>query len=205
AGVPALFAVHTFSAAFVWWGLRGVIPSGLGDVASTFFMFVAFVLLPVYVPVAVLLLEPRGWRRHLLAVLSGIGLVAGVEYLWELLNGHGTAVACNLYIDYSVAGVPSATGALYILGTCGALLLSGHRQLFLWGVVNAAMIAGLTVWSRHGLPSLWCWGAAVTSGFVAWYIRHLSKERELGLAWPWERQSASTFGFHLPRELVRSD
>jgi hypothetical protein len=198
AGIPIIFAVHSFAAAFVWWGLRGDVPAAVGNAAAWFFMVIAFVLLPVFVPVAVLLLEPHGWRRYLLTALSGVGLLASAEYLWELVAGHGSAIACDLYIDYSVAGVASVTGMLYIVATCGALLLSGHRQLFVWGLVNVVMIAGLAVWANRGLPSLWCWGAAVTSWFVALYLRHLTHERARGLPWPWDRYSTSVFGFHLP-------
>ena len=79
--LPAVFAVHTFTSAFVWWGLRGVVPQVVGDAATTFFMFIAFVFLPIYVPISVFLLEPKGWRRDALLLLAGAGTVSGIDYL----------------------------------------------------------------------------------------------------------------------------
>ena len=63
---------------------------------------------------------------------------------------------------------------LYVVSTCGALLLSGSAPLIAWGLVNTVAVSALVAWNSLGLPALWCLWAAVTSGFVAWYLR---KER----------------------------
>lgn len=184
--LPGIFALHTFTSAAVWWGLQGRIPQSLGDVAVGFFVFVAYILLPVYLPVAVLLLEPPGWRRYALTALLGAGVLSAAEYLHGLVSGSASAVACDFYIDYSIGGVSTYTGALYVVATVGALLLSGDRTLALWGVVNAAAVAVLVVTARAGLPSLWCFWAACTSVFVAYYLRRLQRRHAAGHPWPWQ-------------------
>jgi len=186
AALPAIFAFHTFTSAFVWWGERGDISSTLGDAASITFMFIAFILLPIYVPISILLLEPHGWRRIALLLITGAGIASGVDYLLGLLGGQADAVACSYYIDYTIDGRSAVSGVLYLIATCGALLLSGSRPLFLWGLVNAVAVAGLAVWVQAGLPSLWCFWAAITSFFVAWYLRLLRREHAAGKPWPWE-------------------
>jgi len=184
--LPAVFAVHTFTSAFVWWGERGVVPAAVGDAAVSFFMFIAFVFLPIYVPFSVMLLEPRGWRRDALLALTGAGVFSGADYMIGLVDGRGDAVACNLYIDYTIDGVSSVSGVLYLIATCGAFLLSGQRPLFIWGIVNAAGVAVLSVMAQRGLPSLWCFLAACTSFFVAWFLRQVESARAAGGPWPWE-------------------
>ena len=184
--LPAVFAVHTFTSAIVWWGLRGVVPQAVGDTATTFFMFIAFVFLPIYVPISVFLLEPKGWRRDALLLLAGAGTVSGIDYLLGMFAGRGDAVACNFYIDYTIDGVSSISGVLYLIATCGAFLLSGQRPIVIWGVVNAVGVAVLSVAAQRGLPSLWCFLAACTSFFVAWYLRQLQQQRSAGQPWPWE-------------------
>ncbi len=184
--LPAIFALHTFASAFVWWGLRGSVPAAVGEAATDFFMFVAFVLLPVYVPISVLLLEPRGWRQFALTALAGAGALSSVEYLDGLLSGRAGASACDFYIDYSFVDAPTYTAAAYFVATVGALLLSGERSLMLWGVLNAVAVVLLVATVRTALPSLWCFWAACTSVFVAWYLRRLRRRRESGEPWPWE-------------------
>ncbi len=191
AALPAIFAFHTFVSAFVWWGERGDISAALGDAASTTFMFIAFILLPIYVPICIFLLEPPGWRRIALLLITGAGVASGVDYFLGLVGGQGSAVACSYYIDYTIDGRSAVSGVLYLIATCGALLLSGSRPLFLWGIVNAVGVAVLAVWVQAGLPSLWCFWAAITSFFVAWYLRRLRRQHQEGQPWPWEPPPAA--------------
>ena len=171
AALPAIFAAHTFASAFVWWGLRGEIPDGAYEAAKWFYLFIAFTLLPIYVPTSVALVEPPGWRRLGMFGLIAAGIFSGLDFFNGLLAGEGSAVACDLYVDYSVRSGSVWAGALYALSTCGAMLLSSHRLLAQWGVVNVAIISVLAVVSSRGLPSLWCFGAACTSFYVAWLFR----------------------------------
>jgi hypothetical protein len=184
--LPALFAAHTLTEAFVWWAADGLVPARVGEAATSLYMLVAFVVLPVYVPACVLLLEPRGWRRATLAGLTLAGAVAGGLFLGGLVGGRGQATVCTLYVDYDVAGTAAMAGILYVIATCGALLLSGQRALLVWGVVNVVAVGALNVWAASGLPSLWCVWAACTSVFVAWYLRHLDAARARGEPWPWD-------------------
>lgn len=192
--LPAVFAVHTFASAFVWWGARGVVPASVGDAAADFFMFIAFVFLPIYLPLSVLALEPHGWRRDALFALTGAGAVSGIDYLAGLIDGRAGYVTCDFYIDYTIDGVSAISGALYLLATCGALLLSGQRPLFIWGIVNAAGVAVLSIAAARGLPSLWCFLAACTSFFVAWYLRQLDAARAAGEPPPWRERELEPAG-----------
>lgn len=185
--LPALFAAHTLTEAFIWWGADGTVPATVASVATWLYMLVAFVVLPVYVPAAVLLLEPRGLRRTLLLLLTAAGAISGGLFLVGMLDSRATAVVCDRYVDYSIRDAPSAAGILYLIATCGALLLSGERPLMLWGIVNVVAVTAINVWSAEGLPSIWCLWAAVTSGFVAWYLRHLDAAHARGEPWPWQR------------------
>ncbi|MDO8309320.1 MAG: hypothetical protein Q7V58_13305 [Actinomycetota bacterium] len=186
AALPAIFAVHTFSSAAVWLGLQGSLSATVLDVATASYLFVAFVMLPVYLPLAILVIEPRGWRRPTLLLLTAAGGYAAVEFMLAMASGRGSAVACDGYIDFSVASTSSYSAVLYVLATCGALLLSGQRILFIWGVTNIVAVGALSMWASRGLPSLWCLWAACSSVFVAWYLRRLTKGRAAGNPWPWE-------------------
>ena len=186
--LPAVFAVHTLASAFVWWGLDGRVPAGLGAAATSFYLGIAFVLLPVLVPVAVLMIEPPGWRRPALVALGLAGAYASAVFALGLADGRGSATACSYYINFGITGASSAAGVMYVAATCGALLLSGQRPLVIWGILNAVVVAALALAVANGLPSLWCFWAAITSVFVAWFLRSLERERASGAAWPWVPQ-----------------
>ncbi len=169
--LPALFAIHTFMSAVVWFGLNGDISKAIGYLATDAYILIAFVVLPVMVPIATLLIEPPGWRKLSLAVLSFTGLLVGGIFWQNISAGKSSAVACERYVDFHVGGVPFQVSVLYAVVTCGAMLLSGSKPLFYWGMLNVLAIAFLSYRLSHSLPSLWCFWAACTSGFISWFIR----------------------------------
>ena len=54
ATLPVLLGVHQLVEAFVWWGVDGHVPRAVGRVALWTYLLIAFVVLPVFVPFAVL-------------------------------------------------------------------------------------------------------------------------------------------------------
>jgi hypothetical protein len=183
--LPGIFAVHSFASAFVWWSLQGSVSSTVGTIASNLYIFIAFVLLPIYVPVVTLLVEPHGWRRTVLKGFSVIGLIAGSSYFYYVLKGQGSVQECTAFLDFHVSGPSWVMSGFYGLATCGAMLFSGYRPLFYWGVLNCVAIVILNYRLAHALPSLWCLWAASTCFFVSWFLRDLIKQRASGEPWPW--------------------
>ena len=184
--IPAVFALHSFSSAIVWFSLRGDVSQSLGSAATSFYLFIAFVLLPIFVPISVLLIEPRGWRRSIMVGVTAMGIFAGFDFFRNFVLGHTSAVACDRYIDFHVSGAATISGGFYVVATCGAMLLSAQKPLVYWGILNVAIVGGINKWQSHGLPSLWCFWAAITSGFVVWFMRWMNKRHRNGINWPWE-------------------
>ena len=52
--LPLLFAIHQFTDAFVWLGLRGQVSPGLGHAARDAYVIHAFALLPIIAPLGFL-------------------------------------------------------------------------------------------------------------------------------------------------------
>jgi hypothetical protein len=183
--LPGIFALHSFASLFVWWSFQGTVSDSVGSAATSFYVFVAFVLLPIYVPIATLLVEPHGWRRHVLQGFTAIGVIAGLVYLYYVVQGQATVQECTAYLDFHVVGPSWLMSAFYGAATCGAMLFSGYRPLFIWGILNCTAIVVLNDRLSHALPSLWCLWAACTSFFVSWFLRDLIKLRQTGGSWPW--------------------
>ena len=172
--LPAVLAVHTFLSAIIWMGVDGRVSESAAQSASVLYLFIAYALLPMYVPIAVLLATPPGWHRSAVLTMCAIGAIPAIGYSYALMEGRGTASPDSYYIAFGVEGAAGVLGVLYVVSTCGALLLSGLEPLIAWGSVNAVAVSALVAWNSLGLPALWCLWAAVTSGFVAWFLR---KER----------------------------
>src|SRR5258708_36421080 len=75
ATLPLILGGHQLVEDFVWWGLQGHVPHEAGRVALWAYMVIAFVVLPVFVPLAVLMLEPTVRRRRRMAPFVALGVV----------------------------------------------------------------------------------------------------------------------------------
>ncbi|MCK9899761.1 hypothetical protein CC117_01575 [Parafrankia colletiae] len=177
AALPVLFAAHTLTEAFVWWGVRGdfVDPGASAatrSAATAVYLAFAFVILPVYVPVVMLALERSPARQRAGAAVLAAGVVCAAWLAAALVTGPVRARADEHHITYTVdlwAG--SVPIALYLVSTCGVLLLSGQPFLRRFGAVNLVAVAALAWVSTAAVTSLWCLWAAATSVSIAWHLR----------------------------------
>ncbi len=179
AALPLLFGAHQFIEAFVWWGLEGKVPASLGDTAMWVYLSIAF-LLPLWVPLAVRGVEPSPGRRPIITVLVGVGLMVSLVLLGTIVWGPVDAAIVGHHIAYSV-DIPGggAIGVLYVVATCGALLLSSDRWIRYFGMSNVLAVVALVWLTVGGLTSLWCVWAAVTSVAIDLFLR--DEERHLNV------------------------
>ena len=169
AAVPMLFAVHQFSEGMVWLGLEGKIGKVGLDHVSFLFMLYAQGILPLLMPAAVVLMEPPGRRRLAILALTGIGAVVCV---WDVTGLIFLPSQC--YVEQnSIAYRNPMTGnfwisCLYILATCGALLLSTHRVVRWYGVLNVIALTITQIVKEYAFASVWCFYAALMSIMIYW-------------------------------------
>lgn len=178
AALPLILGLHQLNEAFVWWGLQGHVSTRVGTIATWIYLLVAFVLLPVFVPAIVMSLEPRGRRRTLIRFFVVVGAVVSTILLAAMLRGPVTASLGTHHIAYGTDLQASllVVGA-YIVATCGSLILSGYRDLAVFGVINLVAVAVLADVAIDGFASLWCGWAAVTSAVFALHLRHAPGRR----------------------------
>ena len=100
------------------------------------YLAIAF-LLPLWVPLAVRGVEPSPGRRPVITVLVAVGLVVSIVLLGTIVWGPVDAAIVGHHIAYSV-DIPGggAIGVLYVVATCGALLLSSDRWIRYFGMSN---------------------------------------------------------------------
>ena len=129
-------------------------------------------VLPVFVPAAVIMLEPTRRRKLMMAPFAAIGAVVAVVLLAAMLRGPVSVRLAPYHLSYSIR---LSDGLLiiacYVVAVCGSLLVSGYREVAIFGIVNllaVIVIARLTV---SGFASVWCGWAAISSAAVALHCR----------------------------------
>lgn len=185
AATPILFSLHQFTEGLVWLGMEGRIGPIGRDHAAFLFTLYAQGLLPFLMPLAVLLMEPAGWRRKLILGLTAIGAVAALWDAYGLMF-----LPSRVFVDhFSIAYRNRMTGSLlisllYILATCGALLLSSLRLVRWYGLVNVIALTIVEVVKAETFASVWCFYAALMSIMLYWqFSRGDGLERLRSIRW----------------------
>lgn len=172
AALPLILGAHQLDEAFVWWGKQGHVPSGLGTTAMWVYLLIALVLLPIFVPTAVLLLEPTRRRRMAMVPFAVIGAGVAIELLIAMIRGPVGVTIHPYHLSYSVRISDGfLVVSLYVVAVCGALLLSGFRSIAFFGVANLVAVIVIAKLTIDGFASIWCAWAAITSVVVALHMR----------------------------------
>jgi hypothetical protein len=170
--LPLILGFHQFIEAFVWLSLQGHISAGIGRFAMWVYVSIAFVLLPIFVPIAVYVLEPHARRRRLMAPFVVLGTVIAGILLAAMIHGPVNVQLRPYHLAYSL---PLRHGvvvvSLYVVAVCGAWLLSSYRPIALYGILNLLAVIVIAKLTADGFASVWCGYAAVTSGAIALFMR----------------------------------
>ncbi len=172
ASIPAIFAIHSFSSAFIWLAVQGHVSQTVGDIATAIYAVIAFVLLPIVVPLSVLAITSHSRRRQMMIVLSVAGVIAGIDFAINMIHGNTNVLACHYYLDVRVTSTLAITSTLYGVATCAVMLLSEYRPLRLWGVVNVIAVAFLYIRLENGLASIWCLGLLQRASLCCGWLRN---------------------------------
>jgi hypothetical protein len=112
-------------------------------------------------------MEPRPWRRKVLAAIAVAGAAVGLYLLYFLVRLPLVAQVTGRHIAYlspHFYAVEAMT--LYLLGTCLSSLFSSHRSVRWFGV--AAFLSFIAAYAFYvtWFISVWCFFAAVLSCIV---------------------------------------
>jgi hypothetical protein len=170
--LPLILGFHQFVEAFVWLSLQGHLRASLGRFAMWVYVSIAFVLLPVFVPVAVFVLEPRKKRRKLMAPFIALGLVIAGILLAAMVRGPVDVRLRPYHLAYSLRlSDGGVIVSAYVVAVCGAWLLSSYRPIALYGILNLLAVIVIAKLTVDGFASVWCGYAAVTSAAIAIFMR----------------------------------
>lgn len=174
--LPLLFALQQFSEGMVWtMGARQ--HSGMVATFSLVYMFFAWLLWPVWVPLMTFFVEPA--RRKPIFLLFAIagGMLGGLQYIPYFAH-EGWLVTTFLDRAISYGGTEllgfvigrNATYAIYLTIIIAPLLLSTDRHLRVFGVLITLVFVTTYLFFRFAYISVFCAGGALMSAYLVYAI-----------------------------------
>ncbi len=171
ASLPLLFAIHQFVEGFVWLGIDGLIQKRALEISEGIFIYYAQGILPFLIPLAIWLIEKDGYRKKLLSILTLLGLALAIYTMYGLATVPTSVSVVNNTIYYKnpwTANIYDAT--IYVLTTCGALMLSSSIAVAFFGLLNLIGLILIYLLRPYGFTSLWCLYAAAISGLLYFHF-----------------------------------
>ena len=170
AAIPLLFALQQLIEGVIWLTFRADAPL-LNSVMTHVYSFFSHVLWPIYVPVAVVLMEPAGWRRRGLLAFVAAGAAVGAYLLYVLLAFPVVSRPTGQHIEYvSPHFFAAVTMTAYLLSTALSPLLSSHRMVLVFGVLALASFGAAYAFYATWFISVWCFFAALLSAVVYLHV-----------------------------------
>lgn len=179
AAIPLLFAIQQTAEGLLWFSFSYNWPM-VTQYAPYVFLFFAFFIWPLYIPISLALIETHSYIKKHLTIISMLGFVVSL-YLFSYIGLHGaTAEALNCHIYYNVT-IPASDDIigtiLYLMCTVVPFLLSSVKYMKTFGLMLAISYLISFQFYYYHIISIWCFFAALLSSFVYVIINELNKQR----------------------------
>lgn len=177
ASIPLVFAVQQISEGFVWLSLSHPAYASLQQVSTYIFLFFAQVLWPVWIPFAILKLEPKEKPKRAEIILVGIGALVSLYFAYCLLTFPVEAKILGRHISYKQhfpAAISSYCDFLYIVATIVPSLFSSIRRMWMLGTTILISYIMTTIFYTDYIVSVWCFFATIISIVVYAILNELN-------------------------------
>ena len=161
--VPLLFGIQQLTEGVLWLSLNNNLPAPQAWSTYTFSLF-SHVLWPIFVPLAILLVETGRQRRRAIGAFLVLGLGVGLYLLYFIVRFPVTARVVNRSISYDSPHFYVVwVLVIYLLATCISGMFSRHRCINVFGVAALTLAIIAAIVSITTFVSVWCFFAAVLS------------------------------------------
>ena len=178
AAIPLLFAIQQLIEGVIWLTFSTDTPL-LNTVMTHAYSFFSHVLWPVYLPVAVLMIEPPGGHRRTLTALVLAGCAVGIYLLYVLVAFPVVSRPTGQHVEYDSPHFFAAeVMTLYLVSTTVSPLLSTLRGVKVFGALALLSFGAAYYFYATWFISVWCFFAALLSTVI--YIHFAWRPTEHG-------------------------
>lgn len=184
AAIPFAFGVQQLAEGILWLSLPDPDYVNLQIIFTYVFLFFAQVFWPLWVPIAILLLEKKATRRNLQKVLVVAGIVVSGYLAYCLVNFKVEAKIIGHHIKY-FQDYPFSLKyygiILYALATIIPPFFSHIKKMWLFGLAILISYVVSAVFYEHYVLSVWCFFSSIISLSIYVILIKLRNEQQMEL------------------------
>lgn len=166
ASIPLVFGIQQIAEGVLWLTLPDPDYLSLQKIATYVFLFFAQILWPVWVPLAIMLFEPKATRTLKQKVFVGAGVLVGLYLGICLLLFNVEATITGHHINYFQDYPPSFkifVVAFYASAIVVSPFFSHIKRMWMLGVAIAISYLISAVFYQHYVLSVWCFFSSIIS------------------------------------------
>lgn len=177
AAIPLLFAAQQLAEGFVWLSLMHTGYASLQMPAVYLYMYFAYAVWPVWVPVSISLIEADDRRKKILRVFVLIGIIESLYTKTCLIFYGVSASVISHHIIYTfnyphiLYALNPVRDAVYFIATLPAAFVSSRKGVWIFGAVLIGTYVVSKTFFSEAIVSVWCYFAAALSVIVFFIIR----------------------------------
>ncbi len=177
--IPFFFGIQQFFEGIVWltqnYGLAKDPFLGIGTYG---FLFFAFVVWPIWVPLSLWCIEKNKQRKQMLVGLLGIGIIWALYVAnYMIVTQIHTSVVCCDHVQYLVGiNYPDWAILVYAVPVVLSFFVTTVPYMGLLGLLVSSSLIGSRIIFNASFVSVWCFFAAIISLGIYWMIDKLNKK-----------------------------
>ncbi len=169
--IPLLFGIQQLIEGVIWLTFSYEAPL-LKQTMTYLYSGFSHVLWPIYVPLAMGILEAVRWRKRAFFAFEVAGVAVGLYLLYFIVTRPVVAEVIGRNIVYTS---PHFYGlvviSFYLAATCVSCFFSSHGFVRLFGVLALLAFIAAYLFSALALISVWCFFAAILSLLIYMHLR----------------------------------
>lgn len=185
ASIPFIFGVQQLSEGVLWLSIPNPKYFQIQKIFTYVYLFFAQVVWPIWVPIAILLLEKFQTRKNLQRALLVAGLIVGIYLAFCLFAFDVTASISGKHISYTQIYPPALKYyviVFYGLATVFTPFCSHIKHMWLLGTTIMISYVITAIFYQHYILSVWCFFSSIISLSIYFIMVEISnKEKENNL------------------------
>ncbi len=181
ASIPLIFGVQQLSEGILWVTLPNPEYANIQKIVTYIYLFFAQTVWPIWVPIAILLLEKEATRKNIQRFFVLSGLVSGVYLAYCLFSFNVEAKIIGRHIDY-LQDYPENTRifsiVLYGLATIVPSFFSHIKRMWMLGVTILISYIITYIFFNQYVLSVWCFFSSIISLSIYAIIIQVSNSKE---------------------------
>ncbi len=169
--IPLLFGIQQLTEGVIWLTFNYDAPI-LKESMTYLYSVFSHVLWPIYVPLAIGIMEAVRWRKKAIFAFGVAGLAVGLYLLYFIVATPMVAEVVGSHIVYDSPHfylIPVMI--VYLAATCVSCLFSSHGFVKLFGGLMFASFIAAYIVHVMALVSVWCFFAAILSLLIYVHLR----------------------------------